>query len=285
MAEDSGVVVVAASGNDGVAQVGYPAALETVIAVGAVNSSITRAKFSQYGPELDICAPGVEVLSTLPVGSGRASKITVTDASGKTVDLANAPVQGAGEFVGKISGEFVFAGLGKPEDFVGNDVKGKVVLIARGEIPFTDKVINAMHAGAIAIVIHNNEPGLVRGGIQPPEPVTIPVFIIEQQVGLDLIAEIKAGKSVSTEMSISTTDYGALDGTSMATPHVAGVVALIKASNKALTPAQVREIIKKTAGAMAVNQNNECGAGLIDAASAVSAARAARVDTPVVQQP
>ncbi len=274
-AEDAGVVVVAASGNDGTPRVGYPAALDTVIAVGAVDASITRAKFSQFGAELDICAPGVEVVSSLPMGSGRESVITAKDAQGRVTNLLNAPVQGAGEFLGKIEGDFVATGIGQPEDFVNVDVKGKVALMGRGTIPFTDKVLNAMHAGAKAVIIHNNEPGLVRGGIQPSEPVTIPVFLIEQQPGLDMIKALNAGQTIHTEMSIQSTDYGALDGTSMATPHVAGVIALIKAANKKLTPSQVRDIVKNTAARMAVNSNNECGAGLIDAASAVSAARAA----------
>ena len=276
-AEDQGIVVVAAAGNDGTPRVGYPAALDTVIAVGAVDSSITRAKFSQFGPELDICAPGVEVLSSLPLGSGRESVITASKDSGQEVTLPNAPVHGAGEFLGKIEGDFVATGIGQPDDFKNVDVKGKVALMGRGTIAFTDKVINAMHAGAIAVVIHNNEPGLVRGGIQPPEPVNIPVFIIEQQAGLDMIKALNNGSKIHAQMMIEATDYGALDGTSMATPHVAGVVALLKAANKALTPAQVRDIIKKTAAPMAVNSNNECGAGLIDAASAVSAARSARL--------
>ncbi len=276
-AEDQGIVVVAAAGNDGTPRVGYPAALDTVIAVGAVDSSITRAKFSQFGPELDICAPGVEVLSSLPLGSGRESVITASKDSGQEVTLPNAPVHGAGEFLGKIEGDFVATGIGQPDDFKNVDVKGKVALMGRGTIAFTDKVINAMHAGAIAVVIHNNEPGLVRGGIQPPEPVNIPVFIIEQQAGLDMIKALNNGSKIHAQMKIEATDYGALDGTSMATPHVAGVVALLKAANKALTPAQVRDIIKKTAAPMAVNSNNECGAGLIDAASAVSAARSARL--------
>lgn len=67
------------------------------------------------------------------------------------------------------------------------------------------------------------------------------------------------------------TDYVAMDGTSMATPHVSGVVALMKAANKALTPVQVKDILKKTATVLSPNTNNEYGAGLVNAEAAVRA--------------
>lgn len=64
------VVVVAASGNDYADVVGYPAAFDGVIAVGAVDWSyqegFTRADFSNYGDKLDLVAPGVDIFSTVP---------------------------------------------------------------------------------------------------------------------------------------------------------------------------------------------------------------------------
>ena len=56
------VVVVAASGNDGTS-VSYPAAYDSVIAVGAVNPSLERTWWSNYGPELELVAPGEDILS------------------------------------------------------------------------------------------------------------------------------------------------------------------------------------------------------------------------------
>lgn len=53
-----GVLVVAASGNDSQNGVNCPAAFDQVIAVGATTSSDTRAYYSNYGPRLDIVAPG-----------------------------------------------------------------------------------------------------------------------------------------------------------------------------------------------------------------------------------
>ncbi|OYT47742.1 peptidase S8 [Thermoplasmatales archaeon ex4484_36] len=59
-----GVVIVAASGNDGSAQPGYPAAYSEVIAVGATDSSDQVPWWSNRGVELT--APGVGVQSTYP---------------------------------------------------------------------------------------------------------------------------------------------------------------------------------------------------------------------------
>ncbi len=60
-----GVIVIAASGNSGAAgnPVMYPAALDDVISVGAIDADDTRASFSGYGSWLDIVAPGVSILS------------------------------------------------------------------------------------------------------------------------------------------------------------------------------------------------------------------------------
>jgi subtilisin family serine protease len=58
------VVVVAAAGNDGTDSVGYPAALPGVVAVAATDSTDTVAYFSDYGPDVDIAAPGVGIVST-----------------------------------------------------------------------------------------------------------------------------------------------------------------------------------------------------------------------------
>lgn len=57
-----GVVMVAASGNSG-ASVSYPAKWPETIAVGATNNSDQRWSSSNFGPELDLMAPGVNVYS------------------------------------------------------------------------------------------------------------------------------------------------------------------------------------------------------------------------------
>lgn len=68
-AYDSGLLIVAAAGNDGASDglgdtVDFPARYASVIGVGAVNSFFERASFSSTGPEVEVAAPGVEILST-----------------------------------------------------------------------------------------------------------------------------------------------------------------------------------------------------------------------------
>lgn len=65
-AYDDGVLLVAAAGNSGPANntVGFPAKYPHVMAVSAIDSNDTIAVFSSRGPEVEITAPGVSVLST-----------------------------------------------------------------------------------------------------------------------------------------------------------------------------------------------------------------------------
>ena len=64
-----GAVIVAAAGNSGSNFVLYPARYPHVIAVAATNSANTQAGFSNYGPEVDLAAPGDLIYSTRPGGS------------------------------------------------------------------------------------------------------------------------------------------------------------------------------------------------------------------------
>lgn len=62
-AHAAGIIIVSASGNEN-NHVGWPAVYEEVIAVGAIDQSFGRAGFSNFGRELDVAAPGVDILST-----------------------------------------------------------------------------------------------------------------------------------------------------------------------------------------------------------------------------
>jgi subtilisin family serine protease len=64
-----GVLLVGAAGNSGSSSVLYPAAYPAVIAVSATTSSNQRAIFSNYGPQIELAAPGAGIYS-LHLGGG-----------------------------------------------------------------------------------------------------------------------------------------------------------------------------------------------------------------------
>lgn len=65
--QGKGCVVVFSSGNGSSSSVNYPANCnDTILVVGAIDKTGARADFSNYGTKLDLVAPGVEILSTLP---------------------------------------------------------------------------------------------------------------------------------------------------------------------------------------------------------------------------
>ncbi|PNG16939.1 S8 family peptidase, partial [Streptomyces cahuitamycinicus] len=71
----------------------------------------------------------------------------------------------------------------------------------------------------------------------------------------------------------SSENYDYYQGTSMAAPHVAGLAALMKSANSALTPAQIESAVKANARALPGTCSGGCGAGLADAAKTVQAVK------------
>lgn len=93
-----GVVIVAAGGNSGVGMPSYPAGYADAIAVGASDGADARATFSNYGPWLDLMAPGVDILTTHRGGgyvqsSGTSPATPMVAAAAALVLAANPSLQ------------------------------------------------------------------------------------------------------------------------------------------------------------------------------------------------
>lgn len=71
-AANAGLLHIAAAGNDGNSSMSYPASYDSVMSVGALNSSKQIASFSQFNSQVEIAAPGVSVNSTI-INNGYAS--------------------------------------------------------------------------------------------------------------------------------------------------------------------------------------------------------------------
>jgi len=64
----TGSVLVAAAGNDGNSTVSYPAGYAQVVSVAATDHTDAKASFSNTNADVEVAAPGVDVLSTIPGG-------------------------------------------------------------------------------------------------------------------------------------------------------------------------------------------------------------------------
>ena len=85
-----GVLVVAASGNEGKEGENYPSTVDGVLCVGAIDGEKWKAAFSNYGPKIDLVAPGVLVAAAAPEGG--AVLMSGTSAAAPLVSGAAASV-------------------------------------------------------------------------------------------------------------------------------------------------------------------------------------------------
>jgi thermitase len=75
-ATDNGSLLVAAAGNSGNSSLSYPAAYPEVVSVAATDHNDAKASFSQFNADVEVAAPGVNVLSTWNDGGYRAASGT-----------------------------------------------------------------------------------------------------------------------------------------------------------------------------------------------------------------
>ena len=260
LANKNDILSVAAAGNDGNNTKSYPASYDSVISVAAVDSNDIVAPFSQQNNAVELAAPGVGVLSTVPWSS-----INTVTVNGTTSEGGHIQYSGLTDATG-ISGPLVDGGLC---DSVG-DWTSKVVICERGNISFYDKISNVQNGGGIAALIYNNVAGTFSGTLGDGNSSNVPAISLSQADGQTL---------VSTALSLNTTvvslfdqfggGYEAWDGTSMATPHVSGVAALVWSADPNRSAADIRNALDLTARDLGdPGLDNAYGYGLVQAKAA-----------------
>lgn len=261
-AVESGIVVVAAAGNSGpdLRTIGSPGKDPHAITVGATYNNIT------------------------------ASLVATLEIDGKRFQVL--PMVGTEKLVGPINADIVFGRYGRSSDLRGIDVMDKILLVERGSdikdelVYFSEKEKNAANAGAKALIIYNNEPGIFLGDLKnklegPQYQPRIPTVSMSKEDGLELRSML-ANKTtgaintfyhpdfvsffssrgpvspfyikpdlVAPGVFVNTTSthgmYNLTSGTSFAAPHVSGAAAILLQKNPTLNPQQIKSIISTTA--------------------------------------
>jgi subtilisin family serine protease len=265
---NNGTLIVVASGNDSANLPSFPGRYQSVVTVGAVDRNNHLASFSNTGAQLDLVAPGVDNLSSFPHLQGRDAEV----AFGSHTYMGN-PAEFSSATDG-VTGPFVNCGKMLTATDCGTTPSGTwVALVQRGSATFAVKAHNAKAAGASAVLLYNNTTVPVSPTLGTPTDngtPWLPTIIVSQADGQAIVAGL-ATTPTGTLYNIAT-DWNLDSGTSMATPHVSGVAALIFGKNPKLTPDQVETILERTATDLGVpNYDTTYGWGLVNAQAALAA--------------
>jgi serine protease len=142
--------------------------------------------------------------------------------------------------------------------------RGTVVVVAAGNESQNASNSNPANcAGVIAVAATNRSGG--RASYSNYGTI-VDVAAPGGDNGDGILSTLNAGTT-----SPGADSYASYMGTSMATPHVAGVVALMLAKNPALTPDDVEARLKSSARPFPASCSG-CGAGIVDASAAIDAA-------------
>jgi minor extracellular serine protease Vpr len=201
------------------------------------------------------------------------------------------PMVGSSKLEEPIEGKIIFGGYGKEKDLLGLNVTDSILLVERGSdvegelLYFSIKENNSANAGARALIVYNNEPGIFLGElihefVEPGYEPRIPVVSIDREEGLEL-KEIIEGQNfaslhlffnpdfvvhfssrgpvspfyikpdiVAPGAYINTTQnhgtYNFTSGTSYAAPHVSGAAALLIQKNPGIHHHEIKSLLLTT---------------------------------------
>ena len=257
-----GVLVVVAAGSDGTTRLSYPAAYPVNIAVAAVDRHDALASFSNTGRNLDVSAPGVDVLSSVPIGAGSEAAVTASRTTYYATGMAYAAKTDG------ITANLVNCGLGQAGECPAS-VSGNIALIQRGSLTLADNVTNAMNSGAVVAIVYNNVAGDFSGTLGAATTADgrawIPTVGVSDVTGAALLSQSKA--TVVNKAS----SWDVYSGTSMATPHVTGVVALIWSANPGFSNTAVETKLESSCDDLgAPGYDTTFGFGRVNAARALA---------------
>lgn len=280
----AGVVVVAAAGNDGPEEqtIGSPGNARKVITVGASNND--------YGRNSSLSANGLFIDSIGLLRSGLVNNL-IADLKNVSGYGNSSDFSQSGDFTGKI------ALVSRGSISFGEKVKNAynagaigVIVYNSGPGNFLGALTNSSNVPAISVSQENGtyllnllQSGNVKITMTIIKDINYPNYLASfssrgptkiNTIKPDIVAPgtfICASRFDSYQPGYECLDNShiAISGTSMATPHVAGVIALIKQAHPDWTPDEIKNSIKNTAVDLGLNYTDQ-GWGRVDALTAVN---------------
>ncbi len=194
-----GIAMCAATGNDGEAAYisggSYTANPDT----GVIGSP------SSYTSTFSVGSYSAGRVLYLKCGNNDIQYINARTSQGEDLDFSKLDETGeSAEF------EYIALGLGRESDYEGKDVSGKIALVQRGEISFSEKAKTAAEHGAKGVIVYNNEKNaLFRCQVDVTE---IPVCSITMENGTVLASENQGKITVSRKFSYIPMSYFSSQG-------------------------------------------------------------------------
>jgi len=199
------------------------------------NASIEYIRSQLEGnPELSLSVQPFSMSLTIPLGEPSLTSETASEELVSYVfgtDFDPMPNSGAGEATGLL---YVVPEFGCYEEDFADFPPKSIALVSRGNCTFVEKVSFAEAAGAVGVLMYNNEAGLFIGSLGP-EPRSIPVFALSAEAGnkfsslpegttVDMIypAEIQ---TIYTSNLIAETKSGNPDSVIVVGSHLDSVIA------------------------------------------------------------
>ena len=263
-AYNNGVLTIAAAGNAGDTSTSYPAGYASVMSVAAVDADENVASFSQKNADVEIAAPGVMVKSTYPKYENNWLNTSAGNYKGNHVEAAGRTKDGNGVTATLVDGGLCTAA---------GAWSGRIVLCQRGEVSFKQKVDSVAAGGGVAAVIYNNVSGELLATCDDGTGTkcdAIPAIGLSMENGALAVNSVGTSTTVISTVVPSNTEYTYMDGTSMATPHVSAIAAVVWSHNSGWTNAAVRDALVKTARDKgAAGRDVEYGFGIVQTCGAL----------------
>ena len=263
-AYDHGRLLVAASGNDGGGPISYPARYSEVIAVGAIDQNDNLAGFSNVGPQQELAAPGVNIISLGLSQRYSAREIIYRD------DDTNNQVSANDERLNPIPGTALLANTLVVNNDTDEDAPWNLMNFNTNELHTENINANNEYDNGERIYLDLDADNFVSVGDMRLTRFNVGAVSFPYGSTVLLGHPDVANQLVAFNANETHTTIAYMSGTSMSTPHVAGVAALTWIRNPELDRDELRYLLQSTADDLgAVGQDNNFGYGKVNASQCV----------------